>query len=238
MAAGCVTVPTYTTNTTRDHAHILGNSGARAVIVSEPEAGEEPDSGGADFERMPPHHRHRGNPRRPGAGLGQRPPLGGADATGEADVAALQGNRSPAVGAPTSPASSTPAAPAARRAGSSCTTARSSTTSRAAPTSSRPISAGTTKCSCRSCRQATPMSIPAGSMFPIALGARDLLRRKPREARRQYRGSAADDHGRRAAAVRDAARADHQVDRERAAASPNICSTARSRSAATNMTGG
>ena len=34
MAAGCVTVPTYTTNTTRDHAHILGNSEARAVIVS------------------------------------------------------------------------------------------------------------------------------------------------------------------------------------------------------------
>src|SRR3954470_4510174 len=26
MAAGCVTVPTYTTNTTRDHAHVLGNS--------------------------------------------------------------------------------------------------------------------------------------------------------------------------------------------------------------------
>ena len=34
MAAGCVTVPTYATNTTRDHAHVLGNSGARAVIVS------------------------------------------------------------------------------------------------------------------------------------------------------------------------------------------------------------
>ena len=34
MAAGCVTVPTYTTNTTRDHAHILNNSGASAVIVS------------------------------------------------------------------------------------------------------------------------------------------------------------------------------------------------------------
>jgi long-chain acyl-CoA synthetase len=34
MAAGCVTVPTYTTNTERDHAHILENSGARAVIVS------------------------------------------------------------------------------------------------------------------------------------------------------------------------------------------------------------
>ena len=34
MAAGCVTVPTYITNTERDHAHILDNSGARAVIVS------------------------------------------------------------------------------------------------------------------------------------------------------------------------------------------------------------
>ena len=34
MAAGCVTVPTYTTNTTRDHSHVLGNSGARAAIVS------------------------------------------------------------------------------------------------------------------------------------------------------------------------------------------------------------
>ena len=34
MAAGCVTVPTYTTNTVRDHIHILENSGARAAIVS------------------------------------------------------------------------------------------------------------------------------------------------------------------------------------------------------------
>src|SRR6185295_9649800 len=34
MAAGCITVPTYTTNTPRDHTHILENSGARAVIAS------------------------------------------------------------------------------------------------------------------------------------------------------------------------------------------------------------
>ncbi|TAK09464.1 MAG: long-chain fatty acid--CoA ligase [Rhizorhabdus sp.] len=34
MTAGCVTVPTYTTNTERDHTHILENSGARAAIVS------------------------------------------------------------------------------------------------------------------------------------------------------------------------------------------------------------
>ncbi|HEX8644529.1 MAG TPA: long-chain fatty acid--CoA ligase [Allosphingosinicella sp.] len=34
MAAGCVTVPAYTTNTERDHQHILDDSGARAIIVS------------------------------------------------------------------------------------------------------------------------------------------------------------------------------------------------------------
>jgi len=34
MAAGCITVPAYITNTERDHVHILDNSGARAVIVS------------------------------------------------------------------------------------------------------------------------------------------------------------------------------------------------------------
>ncbi|HMO67737.1 MAG TPA: long-chain fatty acid--CoA ligase [Novosphingobium sp.] len=35
MAAGCVTVPAYVNNTERDHAHVLENSGARAVIVSD-----------------------------------------------------------------------------------------------------------------------------------------------------------------------------------------------------------
>jgi long-chain acyl-CoA synthetase len=34
MAAGAITVPTYTTNTERDHLHILQDSGAKAVIVS------------------------------------------------------------------------------------------------------------------------------------------------------------------------------------------------------------
>ncbi len=36
MAAGCVTVPTYTTNGERDHQHIIEDSGASAVIVSTP----------------------------------------------------------------------------------------------------------------------------------------------------------------------------------------------------------
>ncbi len=34
MAAGCVTVPAYTTNTERDHQHVLDDSGAAAAIVS------------------------------------------------------------------------------------------------------------------------------------------------------------------------------------------------------------
>jgi long-chain acyl-CoA synthetase len=34
MAAGCVTVPTYITNTERDHQHVIENSGACAIIVS------------------------------------------------------------------------------------------------------------------------------------------------------------------------------------------------------------
>ena len=34
MAAGCITVPAYITNTERDHLHVLDNSGASAVIVA------------------------------------------------------------------------------------------------------------------------------------------------------------------------------------------------------------
>ncbi|MCK8783465.1 long-chain fatty acid--CoA ligase [Roseomonas sp. NAR14] len=36
MAIGAVTVPTYTTNTVADHAHILRDSGARVAVVSTP----------------------------------------------------------------------------------------------------------------------------------------------------------------------------------------------------------
>jgi len=34
MSLGAVSVPTYTTNTARDHLHIIGNSGAKAAIIS------------------------------------------------------------------------------------------------------------------------------------------------------------------------------------------------------------
>ena len=35
MAAGCITTPAYTTNTEGDHRHVLSDSGARAVFVSD-----------------------------------------------------------------------------------------------------------------------------------------------------------------------------------------------------------
>ena len=35
MAAGCISTPAYITNTERDHAHVLENSGAKAAIVSD-----------------------------------------------------------------------------------------------------------------------------------------------------------------------------------------------------------
>jgi len=34
ISAGAITVPAYVTNTGNDHRHVLGNSGAHAVIVS------------------------------------------------------------------------------------------------------------------------------------------------------------------------------------------------------------
>ncbi len=40
MSAGAIAVPAYTTNTVEDHRHILGNSGARAVITSKPPLSE------------------------------------------------------------------------------------------------------------------------------------------------------------------------------------------------------
>src|SRR3546814_11753926 len=58
MAAGCIAVPTYTTNTERDHQHILGNSGASAVTVStrteERRVGKECASTGKS--RCAPYH--------------------------------------------------------------------------------------------------------------------------------------------------------------------------------------
>ena len=131
MAAGCVTVPTYTTNTTRDHAHVLGNSGARAVIVSNQKLAKNLMP--AVLTSSECHHVIGMEEIR----SGQTPDWVNCPQLDEAGVGRsgrrrAAAGRSPASAATTSPASSTPAAPAARRAGSSSTTARSSTMSRAA----------------------------------------------------------------------------------------------------------
>ena len=81
MAAGCVTVPTYTTNTSRDHTHILENSGARAVIVSTQKLTRNLAPGRAHFARLPALHRDRRNdadsgPRRYAGPLLARPDRG------------------------------------------------------------------------------------------------------------------------------------------------------------------
>ena len=113
MAAGCVTVPTYTTNTTRDHAHVLDNSGARAVIVSSQKLANNLMP--AVLTSSECHHFIGIDEiRRARCRTGPRPSLARA-ASGEADVEALQ-RRSRASAAAISPASSTPAAPAGRRA--------------------------------------------------------------------------------------------------------------------------
>ena len=169
MAAGCVTVPTYTTNTTRDHAHVLGNSGARAVIVSNQKLATNLVP--AVLTSSECHHVIAMEPLR----SIQAPDWVSCHSwtklvSGEADVAALR-EASRQFGGKTSPASSTPAAPAALPAESGSTTARSSTISKAAPTSYRAISGGTTRCSCLSFPRATPTSIAAGQHFPVALGA-------------------------------------------------------------------
>jgi long-chain acyl-CoA synthetase len=52
MAIGAVTVPTYTTNTAGDHAHILGDSGARAAIVSTATLARRVTEGAAQAARL------------------------------------------------------------------------------------------------------------------------------------------------------------------------------------------
>ena len=69
MAAGCVTVPTYTTNTERDHAHVLGNSGARAVIVSNQKLAKNLIPAVLTSTRMPSRNWHGDAPHRPDARL-------------------------------------------------------------------------------------------------------------------------------------------------------------------------
>ena len=114
MAAGCVTVPAYTTNTERDHQHILDDSGARAVIVSTQKLAKT---------LLPAAIRIDSCEHVIGI---EKLPSGQESTSSFHDWAALVAAEArptwtparprPVSGAATSPASSTPRAPAARRA--------------------------------------------------------------------------------------------------------------------------
>ncbi len=167
-----MTVPTYTTNTTRDHQHILANSGRQRGDRFDPEAGAGAASGGAV---LPPNASTSSS--IDDVITGQSPDTAHVPSTGLTMVAgrlrrrrrsSAHGRRSAAT---TLPASSTPAAPAARRAAScSITGSILQQCRRLHRRHRRPISAGTTRCSCPSFRPATPTSIAAASISRSALG--------------------------------------------------------------------
>ena len=115
MAAGCVTVPTYTTNTERDHQHILDDSGARAVIVSTQKLAK------TLLPAADPHLGLRACDRASSRCRRARPaPSQMHDWTSliaaETRASPTPARPRPISGARISPASSTPRAPAARRA--------------------------------------------------------------------------------------------------------------------------
>ena len=171
----------------RSHAHPrqFGREGGDRL---EPEAGEEPHPGRPLQLRMQSRHRHRGHSYRAGAGDGRLPSLGRAGGRGRRPRGSREAH---AAGRSrrTSPASSTPAAPAERRAASCSITERSSPISPVRPTSSRPTSAGTTRSSCPSFRQATPTSIPAVSTSRSGSARRSIMPRASRSWRRTSRRS-------------------------------------------------
>ncbi len=213
MAAGCVTVPTYTTNTTRDHQHILANSEASAVIVSTQKlartlvpavlfaseckhiisiddiiTGQSPD--------VAPFHHWKDL------------------ISGGSDIGALEQRMAEV-----------------KRDDLACIIYTSGTGG--APRGVMQHH-GMILHNVEGCIDVIANDfgwddevflsfLPAShayehigrTAFPDRAGRADLLRRKPREACRQHRGGPADDHGRRAAPVRNAARQDHEAGRKR-----------------------
>ena len=162
MSIGAVTVPAYTTNTVDDHRHILGNSGARAAIVSTP----------ALAERLLP-----AAGRRPSVRRGDRDRAARAQASAVAATAFL-GRRCWPIGdrAPTTMLERGRGAVAATR--RACLIYTSGTggvpkgvmlppplilgNCRGAYRAAASSSASATRCSCPSCRCRIPTSTPPG----------------------------------------------------------------------------
>ena len=172
MAAGCVTVPTYTTNTERDHAHILEQFGRRAVIVSNQKLAKN-----AASPRCSPRASAITSSASSDIRAGQAPDWVNVHRwseliAGDADVPARRERDAEASAASDLACiiytSGTGGAPrgvqqhhgAILRNVEGCTDIISSR-----------ISAGTTRCSCRSCPLSHAYEHTGGQHFPIALGA-------------------------------------------------------------------
>ena len=216
MAAGCVTVPTYTTNTERDHQHILDDSGARAVIVSTQKLAKAA-APGRDPHARPASMSIGIEPLPAGqAGNVQFHDWTALIAAETADRRRLRGR-----------------APTFRRDDLACIIYTSGTggAPRGVMQHHGAILHNVEGCTALIAEdfgwgdEVFLSFLPAshayehtgGQLFPIGLGAPDLLFGRAGEARLQHRGGAADDHGRGAAAVRGAAPA-HPQDRSRSRA--------------------
>ncbi len=187
MAAGCVTVPTYTTNTARDHIHILGNSGARAVIVSNQKLANNLIP--AVLTSSECHHVIAMEPLR----TGQAPDWVNCHsfrklASGEGDVVALErevadiGRQDLACLIYTSGTGGSPRGVQQHH-------GRSFITSRVARISFRPTLAGRTRSFSLFCQRATPTSIPAASISQSPLAPRFIMPRASKSSPRTSRKS-------------------------------------------------
>ena len=220
MAAGCVTVPTYTTNTERDHQHILDDSAARAVIVSTQKLAKVLLP--ATIRTSTCEHVID----RRAAGTGQ--------STGNVrlhDWSAL-------IEAETADVAACAAARASSASDLACIIYTSGTggAPRGVMQHHGALLHNIEGCTALISEdfgwddEVFLSFLPAshayehtgGQLFPIGLGGQIYYAEGPREARLQHRGGAADDHGRGAAAVRGAAPAHPQECREAGRLRPTI----------------
>ena len=213
MAAGCVTVPTYTTNTTRDHQHILANSGASAVIVSTQKLAQHTDPGGAVLVGLPSHHFDRRHHHRPVARRRRIPSSGRSWSAAPSDIGALEARMA-----------------SVERDDLACLIYTSGTGG--APRGVMQHH-GMILHNVEGCIDVIANDfgwddevflsfLPAshayehtgGQHFPIALGGQIYYAESLEKLAANIEEVQADDHGRRAAPVRNAARQDHEADRK------------------------
>ena len=183
MAAGCVTVPDlHHQHDARSPAHPrqFGRAGGDRL---DPEAGEDADSGGAVRVRMPPRHRHRRHQHRPVARTSLSSIIGTIWSAGRPDIGALrEANAARSSASDLACLIYTSGTGGAPRGVHAASRHDPRTMSKAASTSSPTTSAGTTKSSCPSCRQAMPTSIPAASISRSRSARRSITPRASRSS--------------------------------------------------------